>query len=88
MRSLGLKAATDFAIFQQAKKENAVIMSKDQDFVKLIDIHGIPPQLIWITCGNTSNAQMCEILESTLGKAVSLLNKKEPIVEISNRLTK
>lgn len=59
-------------------------MSKDDDFVKLIEKHGSPPKLIWITCGNTSNARMCEILKKTLQQAVDLLNAGENLVEIGN----
>lgn len=59
-------------------------MSKDDDFVKLIEKHGSPPKLIWITCGNTPNALMCEVLNKTLQQAVDLLNAGENLVEIGN----
>ncbi|MDB4927497.1 DUF5615 family PIN-like protein [Mucilaginibacter sp.] len=87
VRSLGLRDATDIEIFDQARKANITLMSKDYDFVRLIELHGSPPQLIWITCGNTSNAGMCEILKSALQQAVDLLNRKEDIIEISNKLS-
>lgn len=56
--SLGLRDALDHQIFRQARQREAVIMSKDRDFLKLIEQHGPPPQIIWITCGNTSNTKM------------------------------
>jgi predicted nuclease of predicted toxin-antitoxin system len=40
-------------------------MTKDSDFVALLDRFGPPPQVIWITCGNTSNARLKEILTIT-----------------------
>jgi len=85
LRSLGLRDAKDYDIFQQARKANIILMSKDQDFVKLIELHGTPPRLIWITCGNTSNAAMCEILKTSLPKAIELLSNGENIIEISNK---
>jgi len=85
LRSLGLRDASDYNIFQQARKANIILMSKDQDFVKLIELHGVPPKLIWITCGNTSNAAMCEILKNSLPQAITLLSTSEDIVEISNK---
>lgn len=85
LRSLGLRDATDMQIYQEARKANVVVMSKDIDFVRLIELHGIPPQLIWITCGNTSNARMCEILQRTLQQAITLLKRNEQVVEISHR---
>jgi predicted nuclease of predicted toxin-antitoxin system len=58
-------------------------MTKDHDFIPLLDRLGAPPQIIWITCGNTSNARLKEILKATLPKALQLLEAGEKLVEIS-----
>ena len=63
MHALALRDAKDNEIFQRAKMKRAVIMTKDADFVNLVQQFGAPPQVIWITSGNTSNARMREILE-------------------------
>jgi|SRR6056297_592225 len=86
VRALGLRDATDREIFEEAKKSGAVVMSKDDDFIQLIEQRGIPPKLIWITCGNTSNARMREILSTALLKAIDLLQNGEQIVEISDKV--
>lgn len=83
VRSLDLRDATDHEIFQQAKAQNAIIMTKDDDFLKLIEQFGIPPQIILITCGNSSNVRMREILSQHLKTALTLLKGKEPVIEIS-----
>lgn len=57
-------------------------MTKDSDFVDLVDRLGSPPQIIWLTCGNTSNARLQEILSKTLPEAVNLLRTGETLVEI------
>ncbi len=59
-------------------------MTKDIDFVRLLELHGPPPQILWVTLGNTSNARMREVLERTLSRAVALLESGEPLVEISD----
>jgi len=82
--SLALQRADDKAIFDAARKAGAVVMSKDLDFLKLVDRLGVPPQILWITCGNTSNARMREVLEKSLDKAVELLRNGELVVEISD----
>lgn len=87
VRAVGLRDALDQEIFNQAKTEQVVVMSKDNDFIKLIEQHGPPPKLIWITCGNTSNAKMRDILSRTLLKAMELLEQGEAIVEISDKTT-
>ncbi len=49
-------------------------MTKDSDFVLLLDRLGAPPQVIWITCGNTSNARLKEILANNLPKGLEVSN--------------
>jgi len=85
IRAVGLRDALDREIFDKARQEDVIIMSKDNDFIKLIDQFGPPPKLIWITCGNTSNAKMREILSKTLNKAKELFEKGENIIEISDK---
>lgn len=60
-------------------------MSKDSDFLDILKQFGSPPNLNWITCGNTSNAAMREILTSSLPKVMSLMSDGETIVEISDK---
>lgn len=83
VRDLGLRDAEDQEIFQAAKRENAIVMTKDSDFVLLLERFGPPPKVIWVTCGNTSNARLKEILTSTLPKALELLLSGERLVEIN-----
>ncbi len=85
VRDLGLRDAEDKEIFQAAKRENAIVMTKDSDFVLLLERFGPPPQVIWLTCGNTSNARLKNILTDTLPKALELLKLGEKIVEINAR---
>src|SRR5262245_54331917 len=73
VRDVGLREAKDQEIFQAARKEKAVVMTKDSDFVLLLEKFGPPPQVVWITCGNTSNARLKEILTNTLPKTLELL---------------
>ena len=82
IRDLGLRDAEDREIFEAAREEKAVVMTKDSDFVLLLDRLGPPPQVIWVTCGNTSNARLKEVLTTTLPKALDLLNSSEKLVEI------
>jgi predicted nuclease of predicted toxin-antitoxin system len=45
---------------------------------------GAPPQVIWLTRGNTSNARLREILSVSLEKALNLIEAGETLVEISS----
>ena len=81
-REIGLLHATDREIYERARAEDAVIMTKDSDFLILLDELGPPPQILWITCGNTSNKFLKETLQETLSEAIGLLKQGEAIVEI------
>ena len=45
---LGLVSADDSVIFDAARSGRAaVVMTKDDDFLKLLERHGPPPQIVW-----------------------------------------
>lgn len=83
LRDIGLRDAEDSDIFEAAKAHRVIFTTKDSDFVDLVDRLGSPPQIIWLTCGNTSNARLQEILMATLPEALKLLQAGETLVEIS-----
>lgn len=84
VRAVGLRDAEDEEIFRAARKADVVMMSKDSDFLNLLDRYGPPPKVIWITCGNTSHERMRRILKQTLPSAVQMLEADETIVEIGD----
>jgi predicted nuclease of predicted toxin-antitoxin system len=58
-------------------------MTKDRDFVELVERYGTPPRVIWLTCGNTSNERLRTILAHTLPHALTMLQAGEAVAEIS-----
>jgi predicted nuclease of predicted toxin-antitoxin system len=84
VRDLGLRDAKDVPIFHAAREAGAVIMSKDSDFVLLLERFGPPPQILWVTCGNTSNAWLRDVLRKSFPEARARLEQGEPLVEISD----
>lgn len=84
LRDLGLRDAEDEEIFAAAKSAAVVVMTKDSDFRDLLDRHGSPPQILWVTCGNTSNIRLKQILSATLTVAITLLEAGERLIEISD----
>ena len=59
-------------------------MTKDSDFVEMLQRLGPPPKVLWVICGNTSNARLREILSSQLPAAVARLEGGENLVEIGD----
>ncbi len=55
---VGLRDASDPVIFRAAREAGVVVMTKDRDFVRLLEEQGPPPQVIWLRVGNCSNAAL------------------------------
>ena len=82
VRDLGLRNAEDAAIFAAARIADAIVLTKDEDFVELVKARGIPPAILWLRCGNTSNARLRVILQSTLPGALQLIQQGAHFVEV------
>lgn len=82
LREIGLRDADDRTIFDRARADNVILMSKDVDFVDLVSRFGAPPKLIWLTCGNVSNEALRSLLRSRLKLALTVL-ESDDIVEVS-----
>ena len=84
LREIGLRDAEDEDIFMAARAADVVVLTKDSDFVRLLERHGSPPKVLWLTCGNTSDAALQQILGQHLATALSLLGSGEDLVEIGS----
>lgn len=87
VRDLGLRDAEDLVIFDHARNAGAVVLTKDRDFLDLLERLGPPPQVVWLTCGNTSNAYLRALLVRVWPRVAALLAAGEPLVEIGGRAT-
>jgi predicted nuclease of predicted toxin-antitoxin system len=84
VRDLKLRGAEDDQIFFEARKAADVVITKDMDFVTLLERHGSPPKIIRLTCGNTSDAALREILAAKFQDALHLFESGENLVEIGS----
>jgi len=82
VRELGLARARDQEVFHAARQANAILLTKDADFIGILERLGPPPHVIWLTCGNTSNANLKRLLDRSLKAAISALGTGEPVVEM------
>ena len=69
---LQLETATDREIWEYAKVNDFVIVTRDSDFHELGTLYGAPPKIIWLKTGNQSKASALR----------SLLNHKEEIFSV------
>lgn len=82
VRALELQRASDIDIFLAARRAGAVVVTKDADFAALVGHRGSPPQVVLITCGNTSNARLREVVQSGWAAVRVMLERGEPLVEL------
>lgn len=59
---LGLEHADDRTLWQLAKDEGYILVTKDSDFPEMSLIRGFPPQIVWLRCGNTSTAVVTDLM--------------------------
>jgi predicted nuclease of predicted toxin-antitoxin system len=62
VHDVGLGAAADSAVWDFARDNGFVIVSKDGDFADLSVLYGAPPKIIWIRRGNCSTAAIAALL--------------------------
>lgn len=61
---LGLHEQDDRTIWEYAKVEGYIIVSKDSDFHELGLLNGVPPKVIWLRCGNVTSEFVSKLLLS------------------------
>jgi predicted nuclease of predicted toxin-antitoxin system len=64
IRDVNLNAAEDSVIWDYAKANGFVIVSKDSDFHQRSFVYGFPPKVIWIKLGNCSTADIAKLLRA------------------------
>ncbi|MEM7759923.1 MAG: DUF5615 family PIN-like protein [Cyanobacteria bacterium P01_A01_bin.40] len=62
VREVGMKATTDSVVWDYAKANDFMIVSKDADMHDLSLILGNPPKVIWLRLGNCSTRQVENLL--------------------------
>lgn len=83
LRHLGLQGAKDQQIFSSARTAHAVVITKDADFLRLLEAHGPPPRILWLTIGNTSNERVREVLTKHWDRILREFGAGEALVEIA-----
>ena len=62
VRDIGMKAADDPIVWDYAKDNDLIIVSKDADMHDLSLVFGNPPKVVWLQLGNCSTRQVEELL--------------------------
>ena len=79
---IGLHAADDPIIWEHARTENAVIISKDEDLVDRWLLNTTPVAFVWIRKGNCSNRALLEWFEPLWPEMLKRLEEGERFIEL------
>jgi predicted nuclease of predicted toxin-antitoxin system len=61
---VGLGSGSDNEVWEYAKVNGFILVSKDSDFYDKSALYGHPPKVIWIRRGNCSNRQIHMLLRN------------------------
>jgi predicted nuclease of predicted toxin-antitoxin system len=76
VRDIGMKATSDPVVWNYAKDNDLMIVSKDADMHDLSLVFGNPPKVIWLRLGNCSTLQVENLLRQNF-EAIELFYEDE-----------
>lgn len=81
IRDLGLSTASDHAIWAEARQTMTVVISRDEDFVRLVRDPG-GARLVWIRLGNCTNAHLLATIQAAWPAILTRLDEGEVLIEV------
>jgi predicted nuclease of predicted toxin-antitoxin system len=82
---LGLQAATDGEIWDQASSRSAVLVTKDRDFALRRAATNDGPTILWVRVGNISNRKLIELALRSLPAIIDAIERDEAVIEFVGR---
>jgi len=79
---IGLAQGKDTPIWRHAQTQNAVVMTKDEDFAEWVRRGRPGPAVVWLRIGNCSNHSLRTWLEPLLPIIVRQLEGGDRLLEI------
>jgi len=79
---VGLANAKDQAIWDFASANDAIIVSKDEDFAQLKFLKSEGPALVWVRLPNSRKRELLDWFEQMLPEILAALERGESLVEL------
>lgn len=79
---IGPGDTTDRALWNYALANNAVIVTKDEDFANMIARGGEAPSVVWVRTGNTRRAVLLAWFEPLLDDIVNIVGEGQRLIEL------
>lgn len=81
VRDLDMSQAPDAVIVAWAEENDAVVISRDDDFIRLVRASPVA-RLVWVRLGNCTNASLLEAFRTAWPQIRSRIEAGERLVEL------
>jgi predicted nuclease of predicted toxin-antitoxin system len=79
---LGLAQSPDNTLWNYAREQDAVIVTKDEDFAEWVQAGRSGPQVVWLRVGNCTNAELLHWLLPLWPQILQALTQGERLIEV------
>jgi predicted nuclease of predicted toxin-antitoxin system len=79
---VGLLAASDAEIWRYAIVNDAVLVTKDEDFPDQALLGGPAPVIVWVRVGNTTRRALLEWFEPLVDRVIAMIDSGEQLIEL------
>ena len=80
VRGLGQGGAPDATVWDLARTQHCMLVSKDEDFNRLAVLRGAPPKFVWVRRGNCTTAEIARLLRTRRDDIVRFNEESEATV--------
>ncbi|GHT81086.1 hypothetical protein FACS1894130_12780 [Spirochaetia bacterium] len=76
--------AQDVDIWDYAKENGFIIITKDNDFVDLLEVKGYPPKIVLVKTGNNSSRALVQLIINSKKSIQELYENNYGLLELIN----
>jgi predicted nuclease of predicted toxin-antitoxin system len=77
VREVGLKEAEDPLVWEYAKQQGLMIVSKDSDFHQRSFVFGFPPKVVWVRLGNCTTTEVEQVIRKNFDSIKAFAENEE-----------
>jgi len=79
---VGLISAPDSQIWRYAIEQEAVLITKDEDFPDQVPLGGPAPVVIWVRVGNTTRRGLLDWFAPSLDRVIAMVDRGDRLIEL------
>lgn len=82
VNDIGPGDAPDRELWQYALDHQAVIVTKDEDFARMVAVGDESPTVVWVRVGNTRRDALLAWFEPLIEQIVSMVERGDHLIEL------